>query len=232
MTGLEVVSIEQDSINKYCKDLDCYLLLSVYAEAYENNLAVDEDFYEIEVTQEETALALGESKVGVVNHGDIYTYVVYPQDAIVEFKLLNTEGKRKMCLTVEGALANGTVVKGNELSNDLQVEKKDQIERIFVKGQADACSFEISYISNSNPYRIVRLSQPYELNLEAGKFERFIYYHQNPRTFKIAPMVSAGSPKAYIMPVKSADLNLSALSKISLDEYPIVSSYEGEYTMR
>lgn len=79
------------------------------------------------MTQEETVLPLGESRIGVVNKGDVYTYLVSPQDAIVEFRLINAGSSGKMCLKAQAALANGTIVKGNELSKDLQVSKIDQI---------------------------------------------------------------------------------------------------------
>ena len=37
----------------------------------------------MEVTQEETVLQLGESRVGAIDKGEIYVYLVEPEDAVV-----------------------------------------------------------------------------------------------------------------------------------------------------
>jgi hypothetical protein len=34
-----------------------------------------------------------------------------------------------------------------------------------VRGLQDGCSFSISYLSNDMPYRIARISHPYELQI-------------------------------------------------------------------
>jgi hypothetical protein len=112
-TGLEAVSIGSDAIREYCPNADCLLLMSVYREEYENSIETEEDYYEVEVTQEETVLPLGESKVGTVDKGEVYAYLVNPEDAIVEFKLLDADGKKGVCLIAEAALANGTVLRKN-----------------------------------------------------------------------------------------------------------------------
>jgi hypothetical protein len=48
---------------------------------------------------------------------------------------------KQKCLIFEGAKFDGTIVKTSEFKKDLQVSKNDKIERIFVKGKEDGCSF-------------------------------------------------------------------------------------------
>jgi hypothetical protein len=96
-----------------------------------------------------------------------------------------------------------------------------------VKGVEDGCSFSIAYLSNDIPYRIVRLSQPYELDLKEKEVARFIYYHENPRTFKLANLVSAGSSTAYILPIKNETFSLATLPKVNFNAYPFVTSFDG-----
>jgi hypothetical protein len=126
-TGLETVSIDPTAITQFCPLSDCYLLLSVYREDYENSLEGDEDYYEVEVTQEETVLQLGESRVGVVDKGEVYAYLVEPEDAVVEFSLLEAGGKQKGCLEAEAATADGKVLRKNELAMALQVGKAEGV---------------------------------------------------------------------------------------------------------
>jgi hypothetical protein len=59
----------------------------------------------------------------MLNKGEYYTYILDPEDAIVEFKLVNSNGINSLCLTAEAALSNGTIVKGNQFKNNLQVSK-------------------------------------------------------------------------------------------------------------
>jgi hypothetical protein len=59
----------------------------------------------------------------MLNKGEIYTYLVDPEDAFIEFKLVDWNGLSSICLVAQAALANGTVVKGTQLKNDLQVSK-------------------------------------------------------------------------------------------------------------
>jgi hypothetical protein len=48
-----------------------------------------------------------------VDKGEIYTYLVNPEDAVIEFSLLDTESRKKACLVAEAALANGTILRRN-----------------------------------------------------------------------------------------------------------------------
>lgn len=59
----------------------------------------------------------------MLNKEEIYTYVVDPEDAFIEFKLVDWNGIDSLCLTAQAALANGTIAKGMQLSNNLQVSK-------------------------------------------------------------------------------------------------------------
>ena len=51
------------------------------------------------MSQEETYLALGDSEIGMLNKEEIYTYVVDPEDAFIEFKLVDWNGIDSLCLT-------------------------------------------------------------------------------------------------------------------------------------
>jgi hypothetical protein len=68
-------------------------------------------------------LALGESKIGMLNKNEYFTYLIDPEDGIIEFRTLNDEGKSSVCLSASAALSNGTIVKGNQFRSDLQVAK-------------------------------------------------------------------------------------------------------------
>lgn len=70
----------------------------------------------------------------MLNKGELYAYLVDPEDAIISFKAIDSNGIKGVCVSASAALANGTVVKENMFENDLQVSKREQIERIFVKG--------------------------------------------------------------------------------------------------
>jgi hypothetical protein len=81
--SLSRVSIGTAAIKLYCPSLDCFLVLSVYPEGFKDSIEGEEEEYEIEVSQEETYLAIGESKIGMVSKGEYYTYLIDPEDGII-----------------------------------------------------------------------------------------------------------------------------------------------------
>lgn len=87
-------------------------------------------------------------------------------------------------------------------SSTLQLNQTDGVEYIFVRARLPDCSYQISYTSLTRPIYNVKLSQPYEIWLEAGQTKHYIYYHSNTVGFKIVKEVGAGKLTASILPVK------------------------------
>lgn len=52
---------------------------------------------------------------------------------MIEFRIINSRAP-SICLVATAATADGTIIKKNMLKNNLQVEKIDNIEKIYVKG--------------------------------------------------------------------------------------------------
>lgn len=82
---------------------------------------------------------------------------------------MNSEGRASgVCVTISSAYRNGSVVNGNEIGGNMILKKTDNIERIFIRGDIKKCTYQISYTSLKTPIKNVRLSNPYDLNLDKG----------------------------------------------------------------
>lgn len=104
----------------------------------------------------------------MLNRDEYFTYLIEPEDAVVEFQAMDRQGKSAFCLSAAAALANGIIIKTNQFRSDIQLLKTDQVERIFLRGEKDECAYQIKYLSNTHPIQIVQLSHPYELSLSQG----------------------------------------------------------------
>jgi hypothetical protein len=67
-SGSKLFAISPEDIEKNCKR--CVLTLAVYAKYTSTSLSV----FELEVSQQETAISIGDSNVGYLEQGDIYVY--------------------------------------------------------------------------------------------------------------------------------------------------------------
>jgi hypothetical protein len=100
-----------------------------------------------------------------------------------------------------------------------------------VKGLKNYCSFEIKYMGNANPYQSVRLTHPYDISVQNGEEVRFIYFHQNPKGFRIVEMASAGDAAIFAMPILQSNFTLSSLAGLSYDSFPSFAENGGEFTV-
>jgi len=98
-----------------------------------------------------------------------------------------------------------------------------------VRGDIDQCSYQISYISISQPVKNVQLSALYELNLLAGQTEGFLFYNTHPSSFRIMQLVSAGTANIYIFPFSQDDLTLEFVLKSDFTTFPVVDTIDGDF---
>ena len=187
--------------------------------------------FSVEAVQTETTLQLGETKNGFVSKDNFETYVVTPKNALVSVRNMDQQGShREPCAKLSGALLNGSTVKWeNIVGGNLQMAVKDQVEFIYVKGIGSGCSYQISYISLDMPLNNAKLSQPYELQLEAGQSKKFIYYHANPTAFKIVKLEGAGKLTVHILNMSDPKMTLKEALLINPESYPLMEGEEGEH---
>jgi hypothetical protein len=100
-----------------------------------------------------------------------------------------------------------------------------------VRGDAEQCSYQISYVSITQPIKTVRLATPYELNIAATDISAFLFYNTQPVSFRVLQMVSAGSADIHILPFNEDNLTLSAVSEMDYRQFPILDSTDGDYVL-
>lgn len=135
------------------------------------------------------------------------------------------------CAILQGALPDGSIAKEADIvGGNLQITSSDKIEYIYVKGAKAKCAYQLSYINLDMPLHNAKLSQPYEMQLNADETKKFIYYHANPVSFKIVKLISAGSLKAFIFPMNRTTTLKQAL-EIPYSSYPIIDGDPKEHVV-
>lgn len=95
----------------------------------------------------------------------MFTYLIDPEDAIVSLKNLNSQSAfGSNCATLL-TLSNGITKQYNTFGEILQLKKSDNYTSVYVRGNSDHCSYQISYVSLKYPVKTVTLSTLYDLNL-------------------------------------------------------------------
>jgi hypothetical protein len=96
--GTSILGIDGDLIKTHCPSEDCYLLISIasqdtfYMDSINDDGTREDISYEIEVTQEETYLPLGDTKLGFIERNEVYVYLLDPSDAYLTVTNMNKEG--------------------------------------------------------------------------------------------------------------------------------------------
>jgi hypothetical protein len=152
-----------------------------------------------------------------VEQTGVYTYLIDPANAIIEISNLNGESRLSAkCASLYILDSEGNIKDSNEIGGSLQLKKTDQIRRVYVFGNNDQCSYQISYTSIDQPIKTVRLSTPYELKLEPYETQGFLFYNPNPTSFRILTLLSGGRAEIYILPFNQNNLTLKAAFEMNL----------------
>jgi hypothetical protein len=79
---------------------------------------------------------------------------------------MNKETKHAtQCARIFTTYSNGSLKHYNKLGSYIQFNKADKVDKIYVSGDAEQCSYQISYMSTLQPTTTVSLSTLYELNI-------------------------------------------------------------------
>jgi hypothetical protein len=107
--------------------------------------------------------------------------------------------------------------------------KSDGIRQVFLRGDTDQCSYQISYTSLIQPVKNVRLSTLYDLSLQARQTEAYLFYNKHPSSFRILQMMSAGKADIYILPFTLNDTTLDAVFKLDHTTFPVIDNVDGDF---
>jgi hypothetical protein len=147
--GSKLFAIPNKEVKKYCDK--CVLTVAVYSLYTSTTFSMA--FYEIEVSQQETGLSVGDTKMGYLEKTDTYVYQLDTPtaDSLLTVRDLNKESTSqtncfRLSLTGDGKYVN---------EEFFVIKKASTKQHVFITSVSEVCHFEISYTSQKSHVKIV-----------------------------------------------------------------------------
>ena len=200
-TYTNIFTISSAVVNTYCDE--CVLAISVYPWYVE---AHSLSSFELEVSQTEGVLFLGDSKIGYLESDEIYNYQVEPSadgDALISIKDLSRESNsQEDCFA--GSLSSQLSDSPERVSNGLAyVKQGSALNNLYVEAVQDFCSFEVTYTRVDFPLVLAAEGKKYPFERKAAGRLYLLYTHSRNSSFKIVQIINTGALLLFAAPVRN-----------------------------